>query len=140
MTTLSQRINELVSYFSGGNVSKFAAKMGFSEVNVRNYINGTLPKSEFLAKLLDVFEINATWLLQGKGEMLSGKQTFSNEKVRSLTEIEKENEFLKQTLELKEELRRQDKELMEFLKTKVNEDRELLKMLNDRIKKLESEK
>lgn len=140
MTSLSQRINELVNYFSGGNVSKFAGRVGFSETNVRNYIKGTLPKSEFLSNVLDAFEINANWLLQGHGEMLKQNDVSTPEKVLSTSEILKENEFLRQTLELKEELRRQDKELMEFLKTKVNEDKELLKMLNERIKQLESEK
>lgn len=48
--SISQRINELVKHFSGGNVSKFAAKLGFSEANVRNYINGTQPKADFFRK------------------------------------------------------------------------------------------
>lgn len=70
MDSISNRINELVNYFSGGNVSKFAIKSGVSEANVRNYINGTQPKSEFFSKVIEVFEINSDWLLTGKGEML----------------------------------------------------------------------
>lgn len=48
--SISQRINELVKHFSAGNVSKFAARLGFSEANVRNYINVTQPKADFFRK------------------------------------------------------------------------------------------
>jgi len=74
MSSISNRINDLVNYFSNGNVSKFSAKVGFSEANVRNYINGTQPKSEFLSKLIEVFEINAEWLLSGSGSMLKKEE------------------------------------------------------------------
>lgn len=57
MTSLSERINSLVDHYASGNVSKFAALVGFSEANIRNYLKGTLPKSEFLSALMDKFDV-----------------------------------------------------------------------------------
>lgn len=70
MKDISQRIKWLVDDYCDNNVSKFALMMGSSEANIRNYISGTQPKYEFLSKVIETFEINAEWLLTGKGDML----------------------------------------------------------------------
>lgn len=71
MNSIGQRINELVKYFSNGNNSDFAAKIGVSEANIRNYINDRAePKFNILEKIAINFEINYEWLLTGKGDML----------------------------------------------------------------------
>lgn len=71
---ISNRINELVNYFSKGNKSDFARAIGISEANIRNYIAGKLPKADTLFAIIDKFEINAEWLLTGQGEMLKQEE------------------------------------------------------------------
>lgn len=104
MSSISNRINELVNYFSGGNVSKFSALVGFSEANVRNYINGTQPKSEFLSKLIDVFEINGEWLLSGRGTMLKSESSKPEAKQDYKLPADKEFELMRKLNELHERL------------------------------------
>lgn len=70
---ISERIRELVQYFAEGNNSKFAALVGTSEANIRNYIAGRQPKFEFLSSVAQNFEIDYEWLLTGRGEMLAKK-------------------------------------------------------------------
>ena len=47
-----------------------ASELGTSEANVRNYINGSYPKIEFVINICQKLEINYEWMLTGKGEML----------------------------------------------------------------------
>lgn len=67
MRDINFRIKELVEKFSNGNNSNFAVLVDSSEANIRNYINGTQPKVEFLETICAKLEINAEWLLTGKG-------------------------------------------------------------------------
>lgn len=59
----------LVEKFGEGNNSKFAASIGTSEANIRNYINGTQPRTDILTAIAEKFGISFEWLLTGKGEM-----------------------------------------------------------------------
>ncbi|CAA0159931.1 probable transcriptional regulator [Tenacibaculum maritimum] len=70
MGSINDRFKELVDYFSKGNNSDFASKIGINEANVRNYINKTEPKYNVLEKIAKTFEINYEWLLTGRNEML----------------------------------------------------------------------
>lgn len=44
--------------------------IGTNEANIRNYLAGKQPKFDTLSAIVEKFEINAEWLLAGKGEML----------------------------------------------------------------------
>ena len=66
LNDISARIKALVDQYAEGNVSKFALIVGTSEVNVRNYINGTQPKYDFLNKVANNLDVNCEWLLMGK--------------------------------------------------------------------------
>ena len=77
-SSISERIEELVLHFAGGNKSKFAAIVGTSEANIRNYIEGRQPKFDFLSSVAQNFEINYEWLLTGRGEMLCKENTYLN--------------------------------------------------------------
>ena len=95
MNSIGQRINKLVKYFSNGNNSDFATKIGVSEANIRNYINDRAePKFNILEKIAINFEINYEWLLTGKGEMLKSKVSNNNlepdanfEEIQGLTDV-----------------------------------------------------
>lgn len=71
MESISLRINKIVVDLFGGNVSRFAEKVGTNEANVRNYIKGTTPKYDFILSVYQNIEINFEWFLTGKGEMLN---------------------------------------------------------------------
>lgn len=73
-SSINSRIKELVDYFSDGNNSGFAALVGSSEANIRNYINGTQPKFDFISSVAQNIEINYEWLLTGSGKMLDTKK------------------------------------------------------------------
>ncbi|MXP05600.1 MULTISPECIES: helix-turn-helix domain-containing protein [unclassified Apibacter] len=95
MNSIGQRINKLVKYFSNGNNSDFATKIGVSEANIRNYINDRAePKFNILEKIAINFEINYEWLLTGEGEMLKSKVSNNNlepeikfEEIQGLTDV-----------------------------------------------------
>nr|DAS43997.1 MAG TPA: peptidase [Caudoviricetes sp.] len=88
MSTINERIKSLVDYFSKGNNSDFANKIGINEANVRNYIANTEPKFNVLEKIANNFEINFEWLLTGKGEMLK-KEEEESEKKSTIIKIDK---------------------------------------------------
>ncbi len=68
---ISDRMNVLVQNFGDGKNTVFAAKIGDSEANIRNYRSGkTTPKYAVLVSIVKVFDVSAEWLLTGEGEML----------------------------------------------------------------------
>lgn len=58
MNNISLNIKRLVDEKFDGNVSRFAAKVGISETNVRNYIAGRVPKFEILEQIVESFELS----------------------------------------------------------------------------------
>ncbi len=71
--TIGGRIQQLINEFADGTNTTFAATIGTSEANVRNYINGRLPKSDTLAKIVTCYDVSAEWLLTGRGTMLKNR-------------------------------------------------------------------
>jgi transcriptional regulator with XRE-family HTH domain len=126
MSSIGKRINDLVKYFSNGNNSDFAAKIGISEANIRNYINDrSEPKFNIIEKIAINFEINYEWLLTGEGEMLKEKTTTAEN-------LKNENNMNSlETLELLKENNALLKENNELFKQNVE--------LANRIKLLEDE-
>jgi hypothetical protein len=47
-----------------------ASELNISETNIRNFINGSYPKIEFVFTICKKLDINYEWLLTGKVEML----------------------------------------------------------------------
>lgn len=82
---ISNRIETLVNLLCGGNKSEFARIIGTSETNIRNYIAGKLPKANTLFAIAEHFEINAEWLLTGRGEILKSSENISEKKDNSKT-------------------------------------------------------
>lgn len=149
MSDFFTRLSQLAEYYGVTKPSEFAKKTGFSHQTASNYLKGDrTPTLDAITKIQQAFEsLSLEWLIDGKGNMLITpaseiKEVISEIRVsgKSIAEIERENEFLRQTIALKDEIRRQDIELMEFLKTQVKNDQDLMKMLNDRIKQLEADK
>lgn len=71
METIHERIKQLVDKFADGKNTNFASDLGVSEANIRSYIRGVVPKADILSKIVSCYEINADWLLTGRGSMLA---------------------------------------------------------------------
>lgn len=119
MEAISKRINELVNHFAGGNVSKFAIMVGFSEANIRNYINGTSPKPEFLSKVIEVFDINADWFIIGRGEMIMDEKTLSSRK--GVNDSTNRVEYLEVKVQLQEELLKEKERFIQALQSTIDD-------------------
>lgn len=81
MSELSERVQEMVNYFSGGVVKRFAREVDTNEANIRNYIKGGSPRFEFLQAVISRFGVSSDWLVMGTGEMLTQKGKEEQEKV-----------------------------------------------------------
>lgn len=58
------------------NPSEFAKKVGLGSSNIRAYEKGIKPSSDVIEKISNAFdELNLTWLITGKEEMLKEKDT-----------------------------------------------------------------
>ena len=71
MTTILERINELVKFYGKGKNTTFASLIGTTEANIRGYTKNVTPKVDILERIVNNCEnINPTWLLTGVGPML----------------------------------------------------------------------
>lgn len=77
--TIHERIKLLVDKLADGKNTIFAANLGVSEANIRSYIRGVVPKADILSKIVSYYDINADWLLTGRGSIIKTKGTSDNE-------------------------------------------------------------
>jgi transcriptional regulator with XRE-family HTH domain len=71
MDTLGERIKAVRMHFKLS-LSKFAGKIDITKNSVINYEhNLRSPNAETLAKIIRIFDIDANWLLIGRGTMIS---------------------------------------------------------------------
>lgn len=80
MSTIHDRIQDIVKEFGGNKNTVVAKKLGVSEANIRGYIKGIMPKEDVLEKIVRNYEVSAHWLLTGEGSMMDndGKQLTTN--------------------------------------------------------------
>lgn len=77
--SISERLIELRKFFRPNSASAFAKELKIGQTTYSNYENGTHKVPLFLIeKLITVYNINANWLIIGKGEMFIAPQ--ENEK------------------------------------------------------------
>lgn len=71
-TKISERLQRIQDFYGIKNMSEFARKAGLLNQTASNYLKGTQkPDIEKLSQIKQSFdEINADWLLTGRGEML----------------------------------------------------------------------
>src|SRR5690554_6255433 len=72
-TTINQRVKEIADKLCNGNVSELARVVGVNQPALRDIVGAkqAKPRFEILSKIADcsTLQINAEWLLTGKGEM-----------------------------------------------------------------------
>ncbi len=73
--TIHDRIALCVKELGEGKNTVFAQNIGVSEGNIRGYIKGVVPKADVLEKIVRYYEIDADWLLTGRGEMRKTNRT-----------------------------------------------------------------
>lgn len=65
------QVNALISYFSNGNKTAFASKLGLKPQSINNWIARNTFDADLIFSKCD--GISAEWLLTGKGDMLINK-------------------------------------------------------------------
>ncbi|UBD75681.1 XRE family transcriptional regulator [Parabacteroides goldsteinii] len=127
---INERINRLIKEMSNGNKRSFSMKIGVSATVIENIVGkrGSKPSFDILEKIMFSIEnINADWLLTGRGSMLREEQ-YSNQASSSTSvvdnseaavyykmykERDEENKMLiEQIGQLKERLRMQEEKIM----------------------------
>jgi transcriptional regulator with XRE-family HTH domain len=70
---ISERLNLIIKEL-GLSVNKFAESIGESQSLLHNYVHGRSPSVDVIEKIINHYpQIDAEWLLTGKGEMLKNK-------------------------------------------------------------------
>ena len=72
--TIHDRIALCVKELGEGKNTVFAQNIGVSEGNIRGYIKGVVPKADVLEKIVRYYDLDADWLLTGRGEMRKTKR------------------------------------------------------------------
>ena len=72
METINDRLSQLVNAYSGGNQRKFTELIGLPEGSLSNYLSkakNSIPGADKLEKIVNSLDVDAMWLLTGKGKM-----------------------------------------------------------------------
>lgn len=76
MSSIAERLNEIIKERFNKNVTSFATAMGFPVTTVSNYLNPkrkSKPNSDFLEAVVRIVKVNAYWLLTGEGKMFDNE-------------------------------------------------------------------
>ena len=72
METINDRMQEIVDVYFDGNKAAFAKKIGIAPTSITNYLGkqrASKPSADLLEKIVNSLDIDAMWLLTGKGRM-----------------------------------------------------------------------
>lgn len=72
MKTINDRMQDIVDVYFDGNKAAFAKKIGIAPTSITNYLGkqrASKPSADLLEKIVNSLEIDAMWLLTGKGKM-----------------------------------------------------------------------
>lgn len=78
IATIHERIKLLIDKYGNGKNTVFASLIDNNEANVRGYVKGVMPKYDALEKIVTNLDINANWLLTGRGEMCRAEETIND--------------------------------------------------------------
>lgn len=72
METINDRMQHIADVFFGGNKAAFAKAIGIVPTSITNYIGkqrASKPSSDLLGKIVNSLDVDAMWLLTGKGDL-----------------------------------------------------------------------
>lgn len=69
METYSQRLSKLIKDHASGKHTVFARKIGIPKGTFQSYVDGKLPKPEYLLLISKKINVSIDWLLTGEGEI-----------------------------------------------------------------------
>ncbi len=72
METINDRMELIVNAYFDGNKSAFATAIGIAPTSITNYIGKkrkSKPSSDLLEKIVNSLDVDAMWLLTGRGNM-----------------------------------------------------------------------
>lgn len=100
METINDRMQLIADSYCGGNKAAFAKAIGLAPTSISNYLGkqrASKPSADLLAKIVNSLDVDAMWLLTGKGTM---KRNVPSKQVDEAPEAESESiHFLKQQIE-----------------------------------------
>lgn len=100
METINDRMQLIADSYCGGNKAAFAKAIGLAPTSISNYLGkqrASKPSADLLAKIVNSLDVDAMWLLTGKGTM---KRNAPSKQVDEAPEADGESiHFLKQQIE-----------------------------------------
>lgn len=93
MSTIGERIADLIEQTEGLNRARFAEKLEVSQAFVSQMCSGArMPSDRTIADICRVFHVNEQWLREGTGSMLI-QRTASDELAEFTAELQREDSF-----------------------------------------------
>lgn len=106
METINDRLKSIADYYGLSKYADFANRTGLPHQTISNYLKGKQkPDIDRLAIIQQTFdEVDALWLLTGKGAMLKTGGHFVPDRNKNevVMHLERENKFLKDQIKIKD--------------------------------------
>ena len=128
MATINERFFLILNTFFKRNVSEMARQTGIPQPTLNNIVANKLnkPSADSLEKLINTMEnINAEWLLTGKGEMLKKQEQnneINNSKNFAIQQGENNtynnNEYIERIIDINQEYIKRIDKIIELLTNK----------------------
>lgn len=116
--TFYDRLLQIMSYLKVDSFRGFAKKIDISYSKFQSYQRGSQPGIDVLDKIISINpEVNAEWLVTGKGKMLKESDINSDDDIDILTEVISNQK--QEISDLKAQIREKDKQLGELIKTNL---------------------
>lgn len=100
MDTVNDRMQAITDLMFGGNKAAFAKAIGIAPTSITNYLGkqrASKPSADLLEKIVNSLDVDAMWLLTGKGEMR--RMSIDEAAVIEIESLKEENVSLKKELE-----------------------------------------
>ena len=100
MDTVNDRMQAITDLMFGGNKAAFAKAIGIAPTSITNYLGkqrASKPSADLLEKIVNSLDIDAMWLLTGKGEMR--RMSIDEATMMEIESLKGENASLKKELE-----------------------------------------
>lgn len=116
--TFYDRLLQIMNYLNVDSFRGFAKKIDISYSKFQSYQRGSQPGIDVLDKIISIYpEVNAEWLVTGKGKMLKESDINSDDDIDILTEVITNQK--QEISDLKTQIREKDKQLGELIKTNL---------------------